>query len=159
MEDYHIEILEKLSVRTIEYLKNDINLDIVIDKNYTIDAVDFIDYHDISVLISLNKDMEGTVGMSVSKELSFEIAKSFLFGEPTQEEIDELSSEGIAETLNITLGNILQNLTLIKAGANVGISTPYIMTNKVNIVKKKNGKMFIVHLKYKNDTIILSYFI
>lgn len=151
------EILVKLANRTIEYFKNDLELPIV--SSYEILEVDKIDYFDITTLISLSHDMSGTVGFSVSNELAYSMVENFIFGDISQEEIPELASENVAETLNITLGNILKELTIIKEGGSVNISTPYTMHNSVSITKKRNGIMYLCKLKSNNEVILLSYFV
>lgn len=151
------EILEKLAKRTISYFQDDIAMQI--DTNYEIVEVDKIDYFDITTLISLSLDMSGTVGMSVTNELAYEMVKNFIFGEVSQEEIEEMSAENISETLNITLGNIISELSVIQKGGKVNISTPYTMHNSVTITKKKNGKMYLCKIKSGDDTVLLSYFV
>ncbi len=151
------EILVKLVDRTIAYFKND--LELPIESNYEILEVDKIDYFDITALISLSHDMSGTVGFSVSNKLAYTMVESFNFGDISDEEIIELASENVAETLNITLGNILQKLTIIKEGGSVNISTPYTLHNSVNITKKRNGIMYLCRLKLNDEVILLSYFI
>jgi len=150
------EILVKLAERTITYFKTDLSLPI--EDGYEILDVNKINYLDITTLISLSNDMIGTVGMSVSKELSIEMVKNFVYGDISDEDIEELSSENVAETLNITLGNILKELTIIKEGGSVNISTPYTMHNSVNITKKRGGSMYLCRLKLKEEGILLSYF-
>lgn len=153
------EILSKLAARTIDYFKNDLGM-IHIKDQYVLDEVDKIDYLDISTLISLSKDLSGTVGMSVSKELAKDMVKNFVFGKMDEETIAELASENVAETLNVTLGNILQDIDIIRHGGEVEITTPYTMQNPVTVKKKKDGRMCVCKLKYsENEDIILSYFI
>ena len=156
---YHTEILEKLSNRTIDYFEQDLGLGDGLDREYKIVSVENIDYHDRTVFISLTGDIKGTVGMSVTNQLSFDIAKAFVFGEMDDEELLELSSESVSEVLNVTLGNILNDINIIKNGGKVEISTPLPMAGSMNIKRKKNGQMFIVNLKHKDSVIILSYFI
>lgn len=150
------ELLEKLAQRTIDYCNNELSVNI--ENDFKIIKIDKIDYFDISALISLSNDMLGTVGMSVTNELANKMVEGFIFGDISKEEISELASENIAETLNITMGNILKELTVIKEGGTVNISTPYTMHNSVTITKKENGLMYLCKLKSKNETILLSYF-
>jgi len=151
------EILEKLAKRTIIYLNEDLGLDI--SNKFQINEVEQIDYLDISTLISLSNDMAGTIGMSVSNNLAYKMVKNFIFGELSTDELEALSSENVAETLNVTLGNILHELDVIKNGGTIDISTPYTMHNSVCITKKKNGVMFLCHLKLDDELILLSYFV
>jgi len=151
------EILEKLAIRTISYFQEDLSLNI--EDKYSIEETSKIDYLDISTLISLSTNMSGTVGMSVSNELSIIMIENFIFGEMSKEELSELSSENIAETLNVTLGNILHELSVVKNGGEVNISTPYTIHNSVTITKKKDGKMYVCKLKLNNEIVILSYMV
>lgn len=151
------DILAKLVKRTVAYFNDDLSLKM--DEDFSIEEVDHIDYLDTTSLITLSKDMMGTIGMSGSKKTTHTLAKAFLFGESTQEEIEELSEETIAEILNVTMGNIINELEIVKNGGKVEISTPYTMHNSVSITKKKNGKMYLCSLKFDEQTILLSYFI
>jgi len=151
------EVLEKLSQRTIEFFVDDLSINI--KQSDSLQEIDEIGYEDITTLISLTGDMNGTVGMSVSNEFSKIMAEAFLFGDATQEEIDELSTESVAETLNVTLGNIIEKLLVVQKGGKVDILTPYTMHNSAIIKKKKNGFMLVSKLKCDKHNIILSYFI
>ena len=151
------EIIKKLAERTITYFKDELQLSV--DDEFEIIEVDSIEYLDISTLISLSNGMSGTIGMSVSNELAYSMVEAFIFGEMDKDELEELSSENVAETLNITLGNILKELDVVKKGKSIDISTPYTMHNSVTITKKKNGTMVLCMLKSNNKVIILSYFI
>ena len=153
----NIEILTKLADRTISYFQEDLLLSI--NTSYKIEEVSEIKYFDISSLISLSSDMIGTVSMSVSNKLAFSMVENFIFGEMSKDELSELSSENVAETLNVTLGNILTELDVVKNGGKVNISTPYTMCNSVTISKKKNGKMYVCELTLNDEIIILSYMI
>ena len=158
MDNSHLELLTKLSERTISYFKEELN--IIIENNYLIEEVNIIDYFDITTLIALNKDMTGTIGMSVSNKLAYKMVKNFIFGDMEKEELESLSGQNVAETLNVTLGNILHELTIIQNGGDIGISPPHTMIDKISITKKKNGTMLISKLKLdNNEEIILSYFI
>ena len=150
--------LELLSERIIEYIKHDLQLDKV-NSSFTIQDVSHIQYNDISTFISLNGNLSGTIGLSISNNLAKILVKHFIYGEIDEDTLSELASENIAETLNITLGNIIKDLDQVKLGGTVDISTPYTLHNSVNITKKKNGTMYLSKIKYLDETIIVSYFI
>lgn len=152
--EFYQNILEKLSNRMIKYIKDDLNMPNITSK-FEVKEVDLIDYNDITSLISLSGEKAGTIGLSVSTKLAKEMVKKFIFGEIDKSSLDELAVENVSETLNIVLGNILDE-TEIK---NINISTPYTLHNKVTITKKKNGRVFFSKLKYEDEEIILSYFI
>ncbi|MEA3383092.1 MAG: chemotaxis protein CheX [Campylobacterota bacterium] len=152
------EILEKLAVRTIAYIKNNLKMDDISDI-YEINNVEDILYLDITALIALSGDINGTIGFSVSSDISKEMVQNFIYGGVAEDQIDEFSSEVVSEVLNVTLGNILEDLFVITNGGKVEISTPHIMNNKVSISKKENSEMYLCKLKYNNEDIILSYFI
>lgn len=156
--EFSSEILEKLALRTIEYIKKDLGMQELEDE-YSIKEVDQLDFLDISTLIALSGSVKGTVGMSVSNDLAYLMVKNFIFGEVEEATLKELASENVAETLNITLGNILTDLTSVKKGDDIDISTPYTLHNSVSISKKKNGHMYLCLMRYKKEEIILSYFI
>jgi len=150
-----MEILEKLAKRTIEYFKNELRLEI--NKNFTIREVNKIKLLNISSVISLSKDMSGSLVMSVSKELAEKMLQGFMSFEIKEEERQQLSQENVAETLNILLGNILQDLSLVKQGGTVNISTPYTINTSL-LSKKENAPMYLCTLKIKSEILILSYF-
>ena len=150
------DLLKRLSIRTVEYFDND--LAISCNGDFKIEQVDAIDCLDITSFITLNGSMGGTVGMSVSKQFAKDMAKCFLFGDPTEEEVEAVSSECVSETLNVTLGNILHELDAIKDGGSVDISTPYTMHNSVTITKKKDGIMYLVDLMVQDSKVLLTYF-
>lgn len=152
------EILQKLTKRTIKYINEDLALGEV-SQEFEIDEVDKLDLLDISTMIALSGSIKGTVGLSVSNELAFKMVEGFIYGEMAQSELEELASENVAETLNIVLGNILSELDSVNKGEIIDISTPYTLHNSVSITKKKNGKMYLSILQYKDEKILLSYFI
>lgn len=151
------EILEKLAIRAIDYFKDELSLDM--KNNFTIKEVDEINYLDITSLISLSSDMTGSIGMSLSNNLACEMLNNFISVDMEENEIKELSVENVAETLNIILGNILKDLSVLKNGGTVNISTPYTLHNSVAITKKENGNMYMCELTVKTEIVILSYFL
>ena len=150
------DLLKRLSARTIKYFNND--LAISCNSDFKIEQVDVINCLDITSFITLNGSVSGIVGMSVSKHFAKDMAKCFLFGDPTEEEVEEVSLECVSETLNVTLGNILHELDAIKDGGSVDISTPYTMHNSVIITKRKDGIMYLVDLMVQDSKVLLTYF-
>jgi len=155
--NYDLDLLDKLSLRTISYFKEVLNIDI--ESKFSIQKVESLEINNISVTIDLTNDMNGTVYMGVSNSFALEIAKDYIDEEMSNEEIIELSCGNIAETLNITLGNILKDLAIMKSGGVVGISAPVIQNNKNLINKDNNSKILLSKLKYKKKEILLGYFI
>ncbi len=151
------DLLNKLANRTISYFEQELNLNI--NKHFNIEYINELCYDDITAIISLSGDMNGTIGMSVSNNLAFKIIENFIFGQLPQEELDELKAENIAETLNVTLGNILQDLEIIISGGNIDISIPYMLPNKMCVTKKDTEQILICKLELNGEIIILSYFI
>jgi CheY-specific phosphatase CheX len=152
--EFYQNILEKLSNRMIKYIKDDLEMSNITNE-VTIKEVDLIHYNDITSLISLSGGKAGTIGLSVSNKFAKEMVEKFIFGEVAKSTLDQLASENVSETLNIVLGNILDE-TKVK---DINISTPHTLHNKVTITKKENGKIFFSKLKYEDEEIILSYFI
>ncbi len=151
------EILEQLSLRTISFFNKDLSLKI--DDEFQLEEVESIDFLDTTTFISLSNAISGTIAMSVSKHLSEKMAKGFLYGETSQEEIDSLCVESVTETLNITIGNIKQNLTITKNGGIIDISTPDTITKSKTITKEQYNIIVVSRLKIDNEDIILCYFI
>lgn len=156
-ENHEKDLLEKLSLRTISYYHE--NLNITLEKDFIIGEIDLIKTKDVAVLIPLTNEMDGVVYMGVSKEHAISLIDIFIDETMTSDEITELSIENIAETLNITLGNILKDLNIMKNGGIVGIKTPQILKENKAITKKENSKILVSKLKYKDEEIILGYFI
>jgi len=157
MSNIEEEILTKLSNRIIGYLKDDLSMQ-DIENSFTIEDVSKIDYKDITTFIALNGAMKGTVGMSVPSSLALQMVEGFIFGDYDKSELKDMSIENVAETLNITLGNILTDLSVVQNGSSVDISTPYTMHNSTTITKKSDGIMFVATLTYNDQQILLSYF-
>ena len=151
------EILIKLAKRTQSYFNEELGLKV--DDSFTIINVDKINYFEITTLISLSNNMSGTVGMSVSSTIAKKMVRNFIYGNISEEDILELASENVAETLNITLGNILKELDVFKKGGSIDISTPYTIRNAGNIMKKKSEIMYLCTLYLDREPIYLSYFV
>lgn len=150
-------VLEKLANRVIKYLKMELEID-KIQENFSITKVDQLKYHSISAFITLRGDIEGTVVMSVSNEIATIMLENFLASSFDDELIPELLIQTVQEILNITLGNIIQELTAVKQGAKVEISVPYIVNN-INYPTKENyNYMYNAIIKCNNNDIVLGYF-
>ncbi len=158
MKKNNTQILELLINRTVQYIKEDLLVDIS-HTPISIKEVNQIEYNDISTFISLSGDLSGTIGLSVSNHLAKIFIQNSVFGDIDEMASEELASENVAEMLNITLGNIIKDLDIVKQGGKVDISTPYTLHNSVTISKKKNGKMYLNQTKCLDEMIITSYFI
>jgi CheY-specific phosphatase CheX len=151
------EILTKLALRVISYLRDEVGLKTV-DDNFSIQSANFVQYLFVSSAIFLNKDMSGTIGMSLDKDLIAPIVKSMMFCDITEEEIEEYAPDTVAEALNITLANVIQDLDVVKNGGDVTISTPLILDKKAVVQKTKTGELLFLELSAGNSKIILSYY-
>ncbi len=154
--DKEEEFLTKLANRTVEYFSE--NLQIEVKQYFDIVDVDTVDFDDVTSMIALSNGLDAVVGMSVSEGLSAELLKLVLpFEIENKEEKTELEISNIAEILNTTLGNILNDFSA--DGKEVSISPPKVLQKKIEILKKKNGKMKICILQYKNEAITLFLFL
>jgi len=153
--DNDTELLEKLSLRTISYYNEELSIEL--DKNIEVKEVKNLELLDISVIIPLTNDMDGTVYMSISKEHAISLISEYIDETMSEDEINELSEGNLQELLNITLGNILKDLNIMKNGGSVGIKTPSMLDDE--ILKDDNSRMLISKINYKNEDIILGYFI
>jgi len=151
------EVLSKLAHRTILYFKE--NLSLNIDEDFEIQEVKSIDYLEVTTLISLTGDICGTIAMSLSSDLSYKMIENFIFEEISKDKAKALIDENVKETLNITLGNILSDLEVVKKGGTVGISIPYSLDDNMAAGKEEDGFIYLCKLKLNDENILLSYFI
>jgi CheY-specific phosphatase CheX len=96
--------------------------------------------------------------MSISENFALDIAEAFVLGDMKKEELIKLVPESAKEVLNVTVGNIIIDLDIVKQGKKVDISVPSALVGPTVIEKKQNGKMFVSKIKYNKEDIVLSYF-
>jgi len=156
--DNHKEILEKLSIRTISYFKDDLTLPCNNKPSYEILEVDSVEYQTRIAFISFKGALKGTVGISITENFALDIARAFVFGEMEEDELINLIPESAKEVLNVTVGNIIIDLDIVKQGKKVDISVPSSLVGPTVVEKKADGKMFISRIKYSSEDITLSYF-
>ena len=107
-------------------------------------------------LIKKIKNLEHVISFDLVLDSKQRVAKYIFENENeffTQKNIE------IAEILNITLGNILSDLSIMQNGGMVGIKPPVILEKNENITKENNSKILVSKLTYNNNDIILGYFI
>ena len=155
--DVEMDILNKLSIRVIEYFKEYFNINI--DSQFMIEEVDEIEKGLYGVIIPLTNDMVGNIYMGVSKDCAYKLVEEYLDNSMSDDEIEELTLGNIAEILNITLGNILKELSIMQNGGIIGIEPPKILGINKTIIKENNSKILISQLIHNNNEIILGYFI
>jgi CheY-specific phosphatase CheX len=155
MDNY--EVLEKLTIRVIKYLIIDLNM-YNIDEDFLISDVDTLEYNTVTTFIALSGDTNGTVGLSISDELATTIVEKFIFGEVSKDVIEEFTLQTVQEVLNVTMGNIIKDLDIVKNGGKVEISPPFTLDKSEYPTKNKYSKIYTTELKYNNQKIILSYF-
>jgi two-component system chemotaxis sensor kinase CheA len=149
-----LDILSKLSQRTVSYFTQTLNLSLqreFLFKEYT----KFIP-KDINVMINLNGGIDGQIIMGVSNELAIIMVNNFVKLELPEDEIAFLAAENVAETLNITLGNILKDFYLVSDSESISISTPQIAYKNDLIDMEKNVYMES-SIAYGDETIKLWY--
>jgi len=152
------EILEKLAIRTINYFINDLDIKGV-ENSFHIEKVDLIEYKDLSSFISFSLDLKGTLFMSVDKSFANEMVKNSIYGDVSQDVLDELSAENLSETLNIVVGNIISEIDIIKNGGKLDISTPILVDDKNRLLKKSYDTAYVCKIIYNKEEMILGYFI
>lgn len=155
MDNY--EVLEKLTKRVIKYLIIDLNM-YNIDEDFLISEVDTLEYNTVTTFIALSGDTNGTVGLSISDELATIIVEKFIFGEVSKDVIEEFTLQTVQEVLNITMGNIIKDLNIVKNGGKVEISTPFTLDKSEYPTKDKCSKIYTTEIQYDDQKIILSYF-
>jgi CheY-specific phosphatase CheX len=153
--DKPIDILDHFAKRTIAYLKDNLGMD-ELDTNYSIASVEYIEYEDITALIDLEKDLQLTMGISLSADIAFEVVKSFIYGDIDDETLRSLANENLAETLNIIAGHLISDLQTVKEGGEVDITTPYETLSKRVEKKSSDSFIYLCKIKYHEKFILLS---
>ena len=113
-----------------------------IDTNYDITTSTFIECQELNSYIILSKDMNSTIFIGASKKLALKLIEQFISADYDKETLSLLKIENLSELLNIVVGNILQDLDIIKNGGKVDISTPVIL-NKDKCLEKFQNKQVI----------------
>ena len=149
--------LKALSTRTCEYLINDMGLEIE-NKESESEEVDSFSLEAYTALINLKQDVSGTIGLSVSMALAKFMVSQFIFGEVSDEEIEEMAGDSVAEILNVVLGNVLKDFPAVKNGGKVDISTPYVMNKTSKISKTEGGVILINQFITNHGKVIITYF-
>lgn len=151
------ETISILSKRTCDYLIDDMSLEIEDTKIEPEDTVSFT-LESYTALINLKYDLNGTIGLSVSTDLARFMVGQFMFGEVSDEEVEEMAGDTVAEVLNVVLGNVLKDFPIVKNGGQVDISTPYIMSRTTKISKTKSGLMVVSQFKTNHGNLVLTFF-
>ncbi len=86
--------------------------------------------------------MNSTIFIGASKKLALKLIEQFISADYDKETLSLLKIENLSELLNIVVGNILQDLDIIKNGGKVDISTPVIL-NKDKCLEKFQNKQVI----------------
>jgi CheY-specific phosphatase CheX len=138
-------------------MRDDLSLNIV-NTSAEPESIDSFKLESYTALINLKSDMCGTIGLSVSTNLAKYMVGQFMFGEVSDEEVEEMAGESVAEILNVVLGNVLKDFPVILDGGKVDISTPYIM-HKTSRISKSDGCLMVVN-KFDTDhgKLILTFF-
>jgi CheY-specific phosphatase CheX len=148
-------VLDRLSKRVIAYLGNDLQLNVQNTTSITIAKE--IQFSNQTTCISIFHPNNATVAMSTSYKLSELLLRSFLNIDILNADINEFSQASLAETLNITLGNIIKDLP--KEYGEITISPPFSLENKQIIVQKDLSEMYMTQITIEGEIMILSYFI
>ncbi|MDD2698924.1 MAG: chemotaxis protein CheX [Arcobacteraceae bacterium] len=148
-------ILDSLSKRIVEYIGNDLQLNI---QNVThVDIVKEIQFSDQTACISVFHPNNATIAISTSFRLSELILRNFINVDIFNDEINEFAQASLAETLNITLGNIIQDLP--KEYGEVTISPPFFLEPIQTVFQKDFSEIYMLQITIENEIMLLSYFI
>jgi|GEM_PF-4097137 len=148
-------ILERLGKRVVEYLGNDLQLNI--QNIGQIESVTEILFSNQTACITLSNHQNATLSISTSYKLSELILRNFINIDIFNDDICEFSQASLAETLNITLGNIIQDLP--QEFGKVRISPPFSLENQQIIEQKDSVEMYILKITIENEIMLVSYFI
>jgi CheY-specific phosphatase CheX len=87
----------------------------------------------------------------------FFIKSNFINVDIFNDEINEFAQASLAETLNITLGNIIQDLP--KEYGEVTISPPFFLEPIQTVFQKDFSEIYMLQITIENEIMLLSYFI
>jgi CheY-specific phosphatase CheX len=149
-----LDILSRLSQRTISYFTENLNLPL--QKDFLFKEYETLQPQDINVIIDLEGGVFGKIIMGVSSELAITMVNNFVKLELPQDEIEFLAAENVAETLNITLGNILKDFYLVSESETISISTPKIVYKK-DFTNIGNSLYMESSIAYEDEIIKLWY--
>lgn len=150
------QILDRLSKRVVDYIGNDLQLNV---QNISqISVTNEIQFSNQTACISILNPNNASLAMSTSYRLSELLLRSFINVDIFNDEINEYSQATLDETLNITLGNILKDLS--PEFGKITISPPFALENQQLIVQKNvSDEMYLVKITIEGEIMILSYFI
>lgn len=149
------QILDKLSKRVVDYIGNDLQLNVQNISQITINKE--IQFSNQTACISILNPNNATLAMSTSYRLSELLLRSFINVDILNDEINEYAQATLDETLNITLGNILKDLS--PEFGKITISPPFSLDNQQRIFQKDLSEMYLVEITIEGEIMILSYFI
>jgi hypothetical protein len=148
-------VIERLSQRVVEYLGNDLQLNV---QNITsITSAKEIQFSNQTTCISIFHPNSASLAMSTSYRLSELILRSFINVDILNADIHEFSQASLGETLNITLGNIIKDLP--KEYGEITISPPFSLEKQQIIFQKDLSEMYMIQITIEGEIMILSYFI
>lgn len=148
-------ILDRLSKRVVEYIGNDLQLNV--QKISQINIAKEIQFSNQTACISIFHPNNATLAMSTSYRLSELLLRNFLNIDILNADINEFSQASLAETLNITLGNIIKDLP--QEYGKITISPPFSLEDQQIIFQKDLSEMYIMRITIEGEIMILSYFI
>jgi hypothetical protein len=148
-------ILDRLSKRVVDYIGNDLQLNV--QSISQIEIAQELHFSNQTACISVFHPDIATMAISTSYRLSELILRNFLNVDILNDDINEFSQASLAETLNITLGNIIKDLP--QEFGKISISPPFSLENQQIIFQKDFSEMYILKITIENEIMILSYFI
>lgn len=148
-------ILEKLAKRLTQYIGNDLQLNV--QSISQVDIVNEIKFLNQTVCITIANHSNATIALSTSYKLSELILRNFINIDIFNDDIYEFSQASLAETLNITLGNIIQDLP--QEFGKICISPPFSLEDQQIIKQKDSSEMYILKVNIEDEIMLLSYFL
>ncbi len=145
------QALLALSDRTISFLSEDMQIK-VMTKNPFLDSKNVFKPREHTAIIGLGGSVKGLVIFGFTDLLVQKLVSSFVYGEISDDEREELMGEVPAEVANTIIGNSIPNFP--NNGKDVTITPPLVMEDSKAILKFKNSQVISCTIQTKDSDML-----
>ncbi|WP_419763494.1 MAG: chemotaxis protein CheX [Arcobacter sp.] len=138
MHDIFREILIPISNRLRDYLKNDMEMEVLDEKSEVMDSEHLV-LKENTVFIGTGGSVQLFITMGFEKELLEKLVKKFYWGEELEDkEFLEMQESVACEISNTVIGNVIKNPV---DSSIISISPPILIHDAKSLTKYKNSIM------------------